>query len=144
MFVGFGLDKIAGAAHVEFVKQAGVKPTISQQAESYRPRPPAPSLHPVSLVTGPLPDGQRVAPMSRKDEPAGQSLREAVIRKVENPQTYTVLSVPEAALYFEVKSRTIHRWTAEGKLKNGGRRGSITIESIRRFEKKRSRKRSSQ
>jgi|GEM_PF-2788505 len=67
--------------------------------------------------------------------------REAVIRKVRNPQAYTVLSVPEVALYFEVKPRTIYRWIEERKLAYGGRRGSVTIESIVRFEKKRSRKR---
>jgi hypothetical protein len=60
----------------------------------------------------------------------------AAIRKVQNPQTYTVLSTPEAALYFEVKPRTVHRWVEQGKLKNGARRGSITIESIRLLEKK--------
>ena len=47
MFVGFGLDKLAGAAHVEFVKQDSAKPIVSMQAESYRQRRPAPNVHPV-------------------------------------------------------------------------------------------------
>ncbi len=69
------------------------------------------------------------------------SRREAVIKKVQNPQTNTILSVQEAARYFKVLPRTIYRWTDEGKLRKGPRRGSITIESIRRWVKKRSRKR---
>lgn len=70
-----------------------------------------------------------------------QKTREAVIRKVQNPQAHTILSIPEAALYFEVQPRTIHRWMSGGKLKSGARRGSITIESILKWQKKRSRKR---
>jgi len=46
----------------------------------------------------------------------------------------------EAALYFEVEGRTIYRWTDDGDLKKGARRGSITIESILQWETKRSRK----
>ena len=74
-------------------------------------------------------------------EPAEQTQREAVIKKIKNPQMFTVLSTPEAALYFEVQPRTIYRWMDEGKLKGGGRRGSIAIESILKWQKKRSRKR---
>lgn len=67
--------------------------------------------------------------------------REAIIKKVQNPNTYTVLSVEEAAIYFEVQPRTIHRWNNSGKLSRGGRRGSITISSVLRYERRRSRKR---
>jgi Helix-turn-helix domain len=67
--------------------------------------------------------------------------REAIINKVQNPQSYTIVSIEEAALYFGVRPRTIYRWNDEGKLKRGGRRGSIMIESIRRWQNKRSRKR---
>jgi hypothetical protein len=70
-----------------------------------------------------------------------QGLREAVIRKVKNAAAYRVLSTLEAALYFDVKPRTIHRWKFDAKLKGGGRRGSITIESITLWEKIRARKR---
>jgi hypothetical protein len=70
-----------------------------------------------------------------------QKPREVVISKVQNPQAHTILSIPEAALYFEVQSRTIHRWKDTGELKSGARRGSITIESILAWQKKRSRKR---
>jgi len=69
-----------------------------------------------------------------------ETLQEAVIKKVQNPQTYTVLSNPEAAAYFEVEPRTIRRWTEEGNLRRGVRRGSVTIESVLRLEKNRSRK----
>lgn len=75
------------------------------------------------------------------DEPRKENLREAVIKKVKNPHLYNSLSTPEAAVYFEVEPRTIHRWTAEGDLKRGARRGSITIESVLRLERSRSRKR---
>jgi len=67
--------------------------------------------------------------------------REAVIKKVQNPNIYTVLSVEEAAIYFEVQPRTIHRWITAGKLRRGGRRGSITISSTLQYERSRSRKR---
>ena len=70
-----------------------------------------------------------------------ETLREAAIKKVQYPQRYTVLSNLEAVAYFEVKPRTLHRWIATGQLRSGPRRGSITIESVRRFEKQRSRKR---
>jgi len=75
--------------------------------------------------------------------PAGEvteTLREAIIKKVQNPQTYTLLSVFEATIFFEVQPRTIYRWIDERKLKNGGKRGSITIQSILEWQKKRSRK----
>lgn len=72
---------------------------------------------------------------------SAQKMHEAVIGKVRNPQTHTILSIPEAALYFEVQPRTVHRWISEGKLRSGARRGSITIDSILKWQKKRSRKR---
>jgi hypothetical protein len=75
------------------------------------------------------------------DDPRKETFREAVIRKVQNPHLYTLLSTPETAAYFEVEPRTIHRWTLDGDLRRGARRGSITIESVLRLEKSRSRKR---
>jgi hypothetical protein len=75
------------------------------------------------------------------DDPRKETFREAVIRKVQNPHLYTLLSIPEVAAYFEVEPRTIHRWTVDGDLRRGARRGSITIESVLRLEKSRSRKR---
>lgn len=62
-------------------------------------------------------------------DPREETLREAVIKKVQNPDKYSILSIQEAALYFEVQPRTIHRWSAQRDLIPGGRRGSITIES---------------
>jgi hypothetical protein len=79
--------------------------------------------------------------LTTPDDPRKETSREAVIRKVQNPHLYTLLSTPEAAAYFEVEPRTIHRWTVEGDLRRGARRGSITIESVLRLEKSRSRKR---
>jgi hypothetical protein len=75
------------------------------------------------------------------DDPGKGTQREAVIKKVQNPHRYNVLSILEAALYFEVQPRTIYRWCLEGDLRAGARRGSITIESILKLEKRRSRKR---
>ena len=83
---------------------------------------PAPSLH---------------AEVSEAEE----TQRRAIIKMVRNPDAHTVLSVNQAALYFGVKPRTIHRWKDEGHVKSGARRGSITIESIQVWQKKRSRKR---
>jgi hypothetical protein len=74
---------------------------------------------------------------------AEKARREAVIRKIQNPHLNRTLSVPEASLYFEVEDHTIYRWTNEGKLLRGARRGSIIIDSMLKWEKKRSRKRRS-
>ena len=69
--------------------------------------------------------------------------RQAIVKKIENPQAYRFLLVAEAALYFRVAPRTIHRWQLDSKLRNGGRRGSVTTESVRQWETKRRRKRRS-
>ena len=91
-----------------------------------------------------MPAGNSSATKSGPEAPGNGSadeLRcEAIIKKVQSPQTHTILSVEESALYFGVRPRTVHRWTDEGKLRRGARRGSITIESILRWQKKRSRK----
>jgi hypothetical protein len=60
---------------------------------------------------------------------------------VNNPRTHTVLLVDEAKHYFRVTAKTVYRWVAEGKLHYGARRGTITIDSIRRWKAKRSQKR---
>ena len=67
--------------------------------------------------------------------------REAIVKKVENPQAYKVLLIREAATYFSVQPRTIYRWLMDGKLRDGGRSGSVTTESVRQWEAKRRRKR---
>jgi hypothetical protein len=72
--------------------------------------------------------------------PIDESRRESIIRMVQNPQTYNILSTPDSACYFGVTERTVHRWKNDGKLISGARRGSITIKSIRQWEKKRSRR----
>jgi hypothetical protein len=82
-------------------------------------------------------DSEQITP----DNPRKETIREAVIKKVQNQRLNTVLSTPEAAAYFEVEPRTIYRWTVDGDLRRGARRGSITIESVLRLEKSRSRKR---
>lgn len=71
------------------------------------------------------------------------SRREAIARMVQRAHANRAISTSQAAEYFEVSPRTIHRWVEVGKLRNGGRRGSITIESIQKWERKRSRKRRS-
>jgi hypothetical protein len=75
------------------------------------------------------------------DDPRKETQREAVIKKVQNPHKFNVLSIQEAALYFDVQPRSIYRWILNGDLRAGARRGSITIESILKLEKRRSRKR---
>lgn len=103
--------------------------------------------HPVgtsiqSQVVGSEPTDGRIGKQEpTRSDPKKETLREAVIRKVQNPQMYTWISTPEACAYFEVTPRTIHRWIASTQLRCGPRRGSITIESILRLEKSRSRKR---
>jgi hypothetical protein len=92
----------------------------------------------------PLSDPLATKPIGNSSENLSddKKRRAAIIKKVQDPQTNTILSVQDAALYFEVQPRTIHRWTDTNKLKKGGRRGSITIESIQRWVKRRSRKHS--
>jgi hypothetical protein len=105
-----------------------------------RKRPAEKSIQ--SQVVGPeQTDGSVGKQKPVLDDPRIDTLREAAIKKVKDPQRYTVLSVPEATAYFEVEPRTIHRWIASGQLRSGPRRGSITIESVLGFEKQRSRKR---
>jgi excisionase family DNA binding protein len=66
---------------------------------------------------------------------------EVIISKVRNPQKYTFLTVDEAKDYFGITSKTIYRWIADGKLKPGARRGTVTIKSIQQWEIRRMRKR---
>jgi hypothetical protein len=68
---------------------------------------------------------------------------EKIVYKVQNPQKFTTLMISETAEYFGVSRRSVHRWVADRKLDLGGRRGSISIRSIRRWEAKRSRMRPS-
>jgi hypothetical protein len=82
-------------------------------------------------------EGSSLTPEQNNEE----NIREVVIRKVQNPDRYTILSVPETSVYFQVGRRTVYRWLAESKLRSGGRRGSITITSVLQWQKKRSRKR---
>lgn len=82
--------------------------------------------------------------LARADNSPGTELakrREAAIEKVNNPQRFTVLSTPEAALLFEVETRTIYRWKQDGRLRSGPRRGSITIKSVISLQKKRTKMR---
>jgi hypothetical protein len=118
------LKEVARAAHIDFAKQHSA-PKNSAPKRAFRQG-----------------DSTRIPTRnSLRDDPKEHTLREAVIKKVQNPHQYKVLSTPEAALYFEVQPRTIYRWTIEGDLRAGARRGSITIESILKLEKRRSRKR---
>ena len=72
---------------------------------------------------------------------SNQEQRAPVIAKVESPSKYTFLTTPEAALYFGVKPRTIYRWRDGGKLREGARRGTITIASVKKLQKSRSKAR---
>jgi hypothetical protein len=83
------------------------------------------------------------APEAQENTTELDRRRAVIISKVKSPKYYRVLTIEEATLYFEVGNRTIYRWLEEEKLRSGARRGSITIESIRRLEARRSRKRPS-
>jgi len=78
-----------------------------------------------------------------KTGPADEARLAEINKRVQKPETYKTLTVPDSGLYFGVEARTVYRWVDERKLKSGARRGSITIESIREWEKKRARKRRS-
>ena len=159
IFLRIELDEVARRAHVAFAKQGRARVWGPKQKDSDRGVPARSTSSPVAIEKQAL-VGERSSATSAvqgsvagfsstevgrrdtsPDEPRNDALREVVIKKVQNPQKYTVLSVPESALYFEVQPRTIYRWNREGNLRTGGRRGSITIESVLKFEKKRSRKR---
>ena len=91
-----------------------------------------------------MPQGMHAEASEAQEDTTGLDPRRAVIiSKVKNPQHYRILTIEEATLYFEVAHRTVYRWLEEEKLRSGARRGSITIESIRRLEAQRSRKRPS-
>jgi hypothetical protein len=95
----------------------------------------------VSVVSSPSNEVGASGQHTTAEDARTETQREAVIKKVQNPHLYNILSILEAALYFDTHSRTIHRWLLKGDLRAGARRGSITIESILKLEKKRSRKR---
>lgn len=95
---------------------------------------------PIQISTPSSIKKQSTSPM-RPEGDSEQKSRETVIKKVQNPQAHTILSIREAALYFEVQPRSVYRWREAGELRSGARRGSITIESIEKWENKRSRKR---
>jgi hypothetical protein len=91
-------------------------------------------------VTGGTEQGGTPEPLHAAED---NSRLEKIVYKVQNPQRFTTLMISETAEYFGVSPRSVHRWVADRKLDLGGRRGSITIRSIRRWEAKRSRTRPS-
>jgi len=93
------LEEVARAAHIDFAKQHNVPVRVVRQGGGS-------SLIPTRNIP--------------RDDPKEQTLREAVIKKVQNPHQYKVLSTPEAALYFEVQPRTIYRWMIKGDLHSAG------------------------
>lgn len=93
------LEEVARAAHIDFAKQHNVPLRVFRQGDGS-------SLIPTRNIP--------------RDDPKEQTLREAVIKKVQNPHQYKVLSTPEAALYFEVQPRTIYRWMIKGDLHSAG------------------------
>ena len=98
-----------------------------------------------SQPSGPMPSTESPIFPQRADVlPAQNSRQQAIVMKVNNPETHTFLLVDETKDYFRVTAKTVYRWVSEGKLQRGARRGTITIESIRRWKAKRSRKRLSE
>jgi hypothetical protein len=66
--------------------------------------------------------------------------RNEITRRLEAPQSYKILSIADTALHFYVQPRTIHRWLDNGKLSRGVRRGSVSVKSILKLEKRVGRK----
>lgn len=118
------------------------RPEKSEQIFFPRPRPAVPNVNELSTAAEELPaaDDLEEVPSEMPDDVVR---RRAVIKKVQNPDIYTAVSIAEASLYFEVVPRTIFRWLVAGELRDGGRRGSVTVKSIRQREAKQSRKRRS-
>lgn len=133
-FLDLSLEKMAGAAHVAVAQDKHYSERICSEARNTRAD---------TIETAQVPPKQAGEEQDRtRDSPIAEGAqRYAVIKKIQNPQTYATLTVPEASLYFGVCPRTIYRWLDEGRLRDGGRRGTITTESIRLWDKKRSRKR---
>lgn len=113
--------------------------------------PPSPGEPMPTRSSAPDVAAQAVSPPSTNDlasaakpptiQSSEEARREVITRKVENPQIYPTISICDAATYFAVTSRTIHRWKDDGNLKSGARRGTITTKSMQQWMKKRSRKR---
>jgi hypothetical protein len=61
----------------------------------------------------------KLSPEPSENVSADKIQREGILKKVGNPQTFTVLLVLEAARYFEVTPHTIYRWVQERKLTRG-------------------------
>ena len=96
----------------------------------------------ISTPTEILPGAETLENFQQNEEDLTR--REAIIKKVENPQAYKFVLIKEASMYFSVQPRTIYRWLMDGKLRDGGRSGSVTTESVRQWETKRRRKRRTQ
>jgi hypothetical protein len=134
-FLELTVEKIAGKAHVIVAQDAQHSKRISSDV-----RTPQPETE--QTPTFQTEKRAHEKPESTPDKGlADAAIRQAIVRKVQDPHSYTFLTVPEAAVYFGVRPRTIYRWLNDGKLRDGGRRGAITTESVRIREKKRSRKR---
>lgn len=129
-FLDIDLDNFAGIAYVRVSQDKEQSRSLehrSSEADSASPR----------FTTQTHEDNRREETQGTQSD---QAAREAIIRMVRNPQAHSVLLVAQAARYFKVRPRTIYRWIEAGKLRSGARRGSVTIESIQLFEKKRARK----
>jgi hypothetical protein len=140
-FLVLDLETIAGAAHVEMAKRVDSSASASRTEPAREEPPHYQKFGPGRQVADTASTGTSQDALPESDDRSEQ--RKAVIMKVRNPERFTFLSIAEATLYFSVKARTIYRWVECGKLRNGGRRGAVTIDSINRFEKTRSRKRRS-
>jgi hypothetical protein len=95
---------------------------------------------PPVIPVNPVKESEKMQTDVSAEDSRESALREAVIKKVHSPERFTVLSIPETALYFETSERTIHRWLAERSLKPGARRSSVTIESVLALRNKKMRK----
>lgn len=133
-FLDLSLEKMAGAAHVKVAQDK----QYSERTASVPPATEADITDSNKMSTGAHSGEER----DRSPDPTIEmARRQGVIKKIQNPQAYATLTVPETSLYFGVHSRTVYRWLDEGRLRDGGRRGTITTDSIRLLDKKRSRKR---
>jgi hypothetical protein len=133
-FLDLSLEKMAGASHVKVAQDT----QYSERTPSEPPKTQADATDSTHMSAGARGGEAR----GRIPDPTTEmAQRQAVMKKIQDPQSYANITVPEASLYFGVHPRTIYRWLDEGRLRDGGRRGTITTESVRVWEKKRSRKR---
>lgn len=146
-FLEIELEDLAGGAYVRVSQDKEHSQLLKHRSSEPHSASPGSQPHEDKGIGATFHNARGIAEPAKREDPdslqstsSDQGGLKAVTRMVRNPQGQTTLLVAQAAQYLGVRPRTIYRWVKDGKLRSGARRGSVTIESIQLYEKKRARK----